>query len=79
MEDLDKNLSLSQIEYTTKHKRDYSPIITTSKYDLHQIYDPLANNHKREKWYSSVNNSNDNYSKNKKSQYFTTNKIQKPD
>jgi hypothetical protein len=44
MEDLDKNLSLSQIEFTAKNKRDYSPIITTSKYDLKQIYDPLGNN-----------------------------------
>lgn len=84
MEDLDKNLSLSQIEFTAKHKRDYSPIITTSKYDLQQIYDPLGNNKKRENRYSSVNNSHDNYSKNKiiKNHNYTTNKTvnhDKPD
>lgn len=33
----ERNLSLSQIEYG---KRDYSPIITTSKHDLRKIYDP---------------------------------------
>lgn len=30
---------MSQIEYTNT-KRDYSPIITTSKHDLRRIYDP---------------------------------------
>ena len=34
MEDVDKNLSLSQIQFTSKNKKDYSPIITSSKYDL---------------------------------------------
>jgi hypothetical protein len=33
------DLNASQIEYTA-NKRDYSPIITTSKYDLRKIYDP---------------------------------------
>lgn len=33
----ERNLSLSQIEYG---KRDYSPIITTSKHALRKIYDP---------------------------------------
>ena len=75
MEDPDKNLSLSQIEFTAKHKRDYSPIITTSKYDLQQIYDPQRTHKKREKQYNSVNNSQDNFTKNKNMKYFTTNKI----
>jgi len=34
---------MSQIEYTNT-KRDYSPIITTSKYDLRRIYDPKGQN-----------------------------------
>ena len=33
------NLDISQIEYT-QNKRDYSPIITTSKYSLKKIYEP---------------------------------------
>lgn len=33
------NLDISQIEYT-QDKRDYSPIITTSKYSLKKIYEP---------------------------------------
>jgi hypothetical protein len=36
-------LNASQIEYT-QTKRDYSPIITTSKYDLRRIYDPQFKN-----------------------------------
>lgn len=36
-------LDMSQIEYTNT-KRDYSPIITTSKYDLRRIYDPKGQN-----------------------------------
>ena len=32
---------MSQIETNSK-KRDYSPIITTSKHDLKAIYDPMS-------------------------------------
>ena len=35
-------MNASQIEYT-QGKRDYSPIITTSKYDLKKIYDGHSN------------------------------------
>ena len=35
------DLNTSQIEFTN-NKRDYSPIITTSKYDLRRIYDPYS-------------------------------------
>lgn len=38
----ERNLSMSQIEHARHCKRDYSPIITTSKYDLKHIYDPLG-------------------------------------
>ena len=35
------NLNRSQIEQS-RDKRDYSPILTTSKYDIKSIYDPLG-------------------------------------
>jgi hypothetical protein len=36
----ERNLSLSQIEGIRRCKRDYSPIVTTSKFDLRKIYEP---------------------------------------
>lgn len=73
IEDVDKNLNLSQIEYSCINKREYSPIVTTSKHNLKQIYDPLGqyDYNNREKRYRSFNNSNDPNSKNKNSHKFT--------
>lgn len=37
---VEDNLNKSQIELS-RGKRDYSPILTTSKYDIKSLYDPL--------------------------------------
>ena len=37
---VDENLNKSQIELS-RGKRDYSPILTTSKYDIKSLYDPF--------------------------------------
>ena len=69
------DLNVSQIEYTAT-KRDYSPIITTSKHDLRRIYDPShqqmykSQNFKRSKSHM-ITRSVDNTKKENSKQFFS--------